>query len=122
MGITAAGAARGGLWRFTLILSRQVDDSIMIGEPPDQWIVTVVALSVDKVRLGIKGPDGSSSVRLENTIVLSPDIAVTIVDIRGDKVRIGVEVPNTCIVYRHEIYEAIRRLRGDDAGGRWGRL
>ena len=103
-----------------LIISRQVGESIVIGQPHDQWTVTVAQLSGDKVRLGITSPHGAASPHrasaegLLDVIQLSEDIVITIVDIRGDKVRIGVKVPATITVHRLEIYEAIRRERGDD--------
>jgi carbon storage regulator len=46
--------------------------------------------------------------RLE-TLRIGDDVTVTIVDIRGDKVRIGVEAPKDKIVYRQEVWDAMRR-------------
>ena len=97
-----------------IVLSRQVGDSIVIDQPPERWTVTVCAISGDKVRLGVRSPDGSSSVTRLGGMQLSPDIVVSVVDIRGDKVRIGVMAPRTSSVHRLEIWEAIRRERGQD--------
>ncbi|HEX3355762.1 MAG TPA: carbon storage regulator [Tepidisphaeraceae bacterium] len=98
-----------------MVLSRQTGQSIVVGKTPEQWTVTVLEISGDKVRLGITSPDGRASfpVRVANAIALSPEIAVTIVDIRGDKVRVGVKAPKTYAVHRLEIVEAIRRERGE---------
>lgn len=38
-------------------------------------------------------------------------ITVCIVDVRGDKVRLGVEAPNSVMVHREEVYNAILRER-----------
>src|SRR4051794_40026330 len=97
-----------------IVLSRQVGQSIVIGQPPNQRTVTVVELSGAKVRLAVNSPDGSDSPRRSlveggiDVIRLSPDITVNIVDIRGDKVRLGVEAPMNCSVHRVEIFEAIQ--------------
>ncbi len=105
-----------------LILSRHVGETIVIGQPPDQWRVTVRDLSGDKVRVGITSPDQCVVQRLitrdtrKYILALSPDIAITIVDIRGDKVRIAVEAQKTCSVFRLETFEAIQRERGNDTG------
>ena len=104
-----------------VVLSRQVGESIVIEQTPEQWIVTVRGIVGDKARIGIESPVGSTlhtsprSVQLSpevKAIQISQDILVTIVDIRGDKVRIGVEAPGTCAVHRLEIFEAIRRESG----------
>src|SRR5262245_46252274 len=106
-----------------IILSRQVGESIVIGQPPVQWRVTVCKISGDRVRLGIDSPDrrvasDPSPVSRANSIQLSPDIAVTIVDIRGDKVRLGIEAPPTYSVHRLEIWEAIQGEGGNGGGFR----
>ena len=50
------------------------------------------------------------------SIVINNDITIVVVEIRGDKVRLGVEAPKEVPVHRREVYEAIRRNDGADAG------
>jgi carbon storage regulator CsrA len=104
-----------------VVLSRQAGESIVIGQTPEQWIVTVHGISGDKVRVGIASPVGSTlhtsprSVELSQdvkAIQISQDILAAIVDICGDKVRIAVQAPKTCSVHRLEVFEAIQRKRG----------
>ena len=45
-----------------LVLSRQLDEKILIG--PD-IVITVVAIRGDKIRLGIDAPEGLNIVRAE---------------------------------------------------------
>lgn len=40
-------------------------------------------------------------------------IVITVVGLRADKVRIGVDAPVEVPVHRMEVYEAIRRERGE---------
>lgn len=39
------------------------------------------------------------------------EIEQTVVDIRGDKVRMGIKAPKDILIYRKEVYEAIKRER-----------
>jgi len=48
-----------------LVLSRQKDQSITIGEGPNMVEVFIVAIRGDKVRLGIDGPRGTAVHRRE---------------------------------------------------------
>jgi carbon storage regulator len=50
------------------------------------------------------------------SIVINNDITIVVVEIRGDKVRLGVEAPKEVPVHRREVYDAIRRNDGADAG------
>lgn len=120
-----------------LVLSRQRDESIFIG---DNIKITVVDIRGDKVRLGFKAPPDISIHRQEvfdaiarqsgdllpkkkkdnggmlvlsrqrdEAIMIRTDIKITVIDIRGDKVRLGVEAPTEVPVHRQEVYEAIQR-------------
>jgi carbon storage regulator len=50
------------------------------------------------------------------SIVINNDITIVVVEIRGDKVRLGVEAPKEVPVHRREVYDAIVRNGGHDAG------
>ena len=43
------------------------------------------------------------------SIVIGDNIVITVVDIRGDKVRLGIDAPQSILVHRQEVYEAIQR-------------
>jgi len=48
----------------------------------------------------------------DESIMIGDDVVVSIVDIRGDKVRLGIKAPQEIPVHRQEVYEAIKRERG----------
>ena len=60
-----------------LVLSRQRDQSIVIGEPPNEVIVTVVDFRNDKVRLGITAKRGVPVHRSEVYELVHPKERVT---------------------------------------------
>lgn len=43
------------------------------------------------------------------SIIINDNIEVTILEVKGDAVRIGVEAPKNVAIYRHEIYEEIKK-------------
>jgi carbon storage regulator len=43
------------------------------------------------------------------SIVISENIVVMVIEVRGDRVRLGIDAPKEVSVYRHELYEAIKR-------------
>jgi carbon storage regulator len=47
--------------------------------------------------------------------MIGDDVAVTVLGVKGNQVRIGVTAPRTVSVHRQEIYERIRKERGDSA-------
>jgi len=47
-------------------------------------------------------------------IVINDSITIVVVDIQGERVRIGVQAPREVSVHRKEVYEAIRRGRGEE--------
>jgi carbon storage regulator len=108
-----------------LVLSRQRDESILIG---DNIKITIVDIRDDKVRLGIDAPkeipvhrqevfdDIQRSTQMlvlsrqrDESIIIANNIKITIVDIRDDKVRLGLDVPNHISVHRQEVFDAIQR-------------
>lgn len=48
----------------------------------------------------------------DESIMIGDNIVVTIVDIRGDKVRLGIQAPQEIPVHRQEVFEAIKREKG----------
>lgn len=53
--------------------------------------------------------------RVGETVMIGDEIAVTVLGVKGNQVRIGVTAPRTVSVHRQEIYERIRKERGDSA-------
>ncbi len=43
------------------------------------------------------------------SIVINDNIEVTILEVKGESVRIGIEAPKEVTIYRHEIYEEIKK-------------
>ncbi len=43
------------------------------------------------------------------SIIINDNIEVTILEVKGEAIRIGVEAPRDVTIYRHEIYEEIRK-------------
>ena len=48
------------------------------------------------------------------SVVINDSITIVVVDIQGERVRIGVQAPREVSVHRKEVYEAIRRGRGEE--------
>lgn len=124
-----------------LVLSRQRDQSIMIGDGIE---ITVVDIRAEKVRLGIKAPleipvhrkeiydaqkdskDGAvtSLAKGKGTLVLSravdqvimigDDIEIMVVDIRGEKVRLGTTAPSSVAIHRREVFDSIKKSDGEN--------
>ncbi len=49
-------------------------------------------------------------------IMIGDDIEIIVVDIRGDKIRLGIDAPLHIPVHRKEVWEAIKREKGDVPG------
>ncbi|NQU25974.1 MAG: carbon storage regulator CsrA [Candidatus Nealsonbacteria bacterium] len=48
----------------------------------------------------------------DESIIIGDNVVVSIVDIRGDKVRLGIKAPQEIPVHRQEVFEAIKREKG----------
>ena len=53
--------------------------------------------------------------RVGETVMIGDEIAVTVLGVKGNQVRIGVTAPRSVSVHRQEIYERIRKERGESA-------
>ena len=49
----------------------------------------------------------------DEKIIIGDNIVITIIEVRGDKVRIGITAPKDVTVHREEVYEAIKREKGN---------
>jgi carbon storage regulator len=52
----------------------------------------------------------------DESIMIGDDVEITVVDVRGEKVRLGITAPPHVPVHRKEVYEAIRREKGQGPG------
>ena len=110
-----------------LVLSRQREEKIMIGDDVE---ITVLDVYEYDVRLCVTAPislrvcqEESQDLVSENNfeithiiyrkrdemIMIGDDIEIRIVDIRGDKVRLGITAPNMIPVHRKEVWDAVQR-------------
>lgn len=95
-----------------LVLSRQIDETLMIG---DAILVTVVSISPEMTTLHVCYDDDEQHVEqkcaleIDDRIEITDEVHVSVVDIRGDKVRLAVRAPRTVPVHRKEVYEQLRR-------------
>ncbi|MBN1974308.1 MAG: carbon storage regulator CsrA [Sedimentisphaerales bacterium] len=48
----------------------------------------------------------------DESIMIGDNVEIIIVDVRGDKVRLGITAPKDIPVHRREIYDAIKREKG----------
>lgn len=46
--------------------------------------------------------------KINERILIGPDIEITIVEMRGGKVRVGIKAPNRVPVHRAELLESIK--------------
>lgn len=114
-----------------LVLSRRVDESVMIG---DDMTITITKIQGNRTRIKTQAPNHVPIWRSEITstqarkpeartkeatalvltresdqsINIGNDIVITVIQIRGDKVRLGIQAPRDVPVHRHEVYEAIQ--------------
>jgi carbon storage regulator CsrA len=94
-----------------LVLSRQVDETVMIG---DSISVTVVSIGSEIATLFVRYRDETQRVEqklaleVDDRLEITNDIHVYVVEIRQDKVRLGIVAPAVFAVHRREVYEAIK--------------
>ncbi len=55
--------------------------------------------------------------RVGETLIIGDEVSVTVLGVRGSQVRIGVNAPKDVSVHREEIYERIKKERGDENSG-----
>lgn len=94
-----------------LVLSRQVDEAVMIG---DSISVTVVSIRSEMTTLFVRYRDETQrveqklSLEVDDRLEITNEIHVYVVDIGEDKVRLGIVAPSVLAVHRKEVYEAIK--------------
>jgi len=47
--------------------------------------------------------------KLGQSIIINDNISVTVLEVKGEAVRIGIEAPKDVTIYRHELYEEIKK-------------
>ena len=47
--------------------------------------------------------------KIGQSIVINDNIEVTILEVKGESVRLGIEAPKEVTIYRHEIFEEIKK-------------
>lgn len=52
--------------------------------------------------------------RVGETVVIGDDVTVTVLGVKGNQVRLGVNAPREVAVHREEIFERIKRERGEE--------
>ena len=55
--------------------------------------------------------------RVGETLMVGDEVTVTVLGVKGNQVRLGVNAPKEVAVHREEIYERIRREKGDEPEG-----
>ena len=93
-----------GLEEALLILSRNIGESILIGD----LCVTVTGVFGKKVQLGIvnqKEKSGFSILegKLEAVITIPENVNIKIIQIRGKQVRLGIKAPPGILVLRDKL-------------------
>jgi carbon storage regulator CsrA len=108
-----------------LILSRQVNESIVVGSMADPFILTIVQIRAGRVawvvrryaehvsKKGRFAPPDVVTGNVSTTFEIGPGATGKIFDIRSDKVRIAINTPSNYQVHRLEVYEAIHHKLGD---------
>lgn len=97
-----------------LVLSRQIDETVLIGET---IAVTVVSIGSESTTLHVRYRDARQRVEqklaleIDDRLEITDEVHVHVVDICGDKVRLGVVAPNNMGVHRKEVYEAVKLKR-----------
>jgi carbon storage regulator len=102
-----------------LVLTRQEDESIVIGDGIELMVGHVGGGTAE---LQIDAPSGVSVTKdgepynrsgedlyRDEVVDVGKDVTVIVVDIRGDRVRLGIEAPGEIPVHRREVFEAIQR-------------
>lgn len=46
--------------------------------------------------------------KINESIVIGPDVEITVLEIKGDQIKIGINAPKTVPIYRKELYVQIQ--------------
>lgn len=90
-----------------LILTRKPEQSIVLTYGADAWVVTVVKVHRDQVRVTLRVETGTAdsksyTIQAPESISVGP-MKVRLAEIRGRQVRLGFDGPRECRVMRSEI-------------------
>ena len=98
------------------VISREVGESVMIGDDVE---LTVVKLRAKVVTLDMRHTTLRGRITLDDSfrrdavvgdvLDLPAPGSCAVVDIRGDKVRLGLDAPKDVSIHRKEVWEAIKR-------------
>jgi len=47
--------------------------------------------------------------KIKESLMIGDDIKITILEVQGNSVKIGIEAPKNVLIYREEIFEAIKQ-------------
>lgn len=53
--------------------------------------------------------------RKDDKIIIDDVIEISIIEIKGDQIKIGINAPDNVKIYRHEVFEAIKKENADAA-------
>ncbi len=108
-----------------LVLSREPGTSVMVNGPEGGCLLTVLQVCGGEVSLLISFSPATAAGALHSwKTTLSCGIPVevgvlanvTLVDVREEKARIGIVTPGESLVYRLEVWEAVKRENNRAAG------
>ena len=55
--------------------------------------------------------------QIGETLMIGDHITVTVLSVKGNQVRLGVNAPRDISVHREEVYEKIKKEKGEGVGG-----
>lgn len=88
-----------------LVLSRTLNQSIMIGESVEIYVVGVSPKSVDLVVFGLPGKRFQQiPLQVHEVANISQDISLTLIHTRDGKARLGIEGPRHLPIHRGELF------------------
>lgn len=86
-----------------LVLSRSVNQSIVIDESVELHIRAVTSDSVDLVIVGLPGEDlHRHTIQLNQSVNVCDDVIVTLIQVRDGKARLGIDAPRETSIHRGE--------------------
>jgi carbon storage regulator len=109
-----------------LVISRMREQSIVVSSSDAGCVLTVLQVRGGEVSLLVSHSSSdkpgalntwTSKLTCDGSIKVGGIADVTLVDVREEKVRVGIVVPLSASVHRLEVWEAIKRKRGEGPSG-----